>query len=796
MDAGYFERLLSALVLWPLVAAAVVALWAGLGRAGACVLAAVASGVTLGLALALMAADGTVVTGVPAIIGTLELRADAPARLFALAAAFVWFCAGLYAIGYLRGDAAAGRFCSAALVLLAANLGVFVAGDWISLLVFFEVLGLVGILFVVHAGDAPARRATVKYFWMTFAGGIALLAGIVLLGQATGTTAMVPVPDTPLVRWAIALVLVGFGVKAGAIGLHVWLPDAHSVAPAPGSALLSGVMIKAGAFGVFRSLGVLADADAPATALAHDFGLAVLGFGLAGMLIGAVAAIGQRHAKRLLAWSSVSQMGFILAALGAGAMLGADGSPGLAGEMVGGGAGLMHALNHALFKSMLFLTVGAVVHAAGSGELDRLGGLARRMPLLFAATLVAAAGIVGLPLFNGFVSKTAIHHTLAGLAAAEPGFAAAEWIYFAASIGTAAMFVRLIHAMFLAPPRNPGPVRPLPGSMHVAVWLTAPAIIAVGLWPSILLEPLSLPSGPVELHFGLADRIWPFVLLLAGIAVVATARRFGWLELRLPGWLTVDGAYRRAGSGVLAAFAVAARTALRLREAGSGLLLRTVKCLLRWLGLEWTDSVRIAALGAAMRLPHDTLYRHLDEQRDRIVARALWLANREVRALDEAGRERLLDATRHYAGWLGTRLLNSGIHLEPESGGRLARSRDCCERLARLALAMAVADVRSGHEERALAMADETLENLLGPHRETPAEPMPFRHWLRELKTVLFDLLTDPQRRHWPVSENLAHGAFASYVRSQLRRLAHDPGVGLALAGVMLVVLVLLLFAA
>src|SRR6056297_2559696 len=185
-----------------------------------------------------------------------------------------------------------------------------------TLYVCFEVLGLVSLLLVIHDGSRRARRAGVKYFWMSLGGGISLLAGIFLFQALTGSDALETLPpdtgNSTLLWAAFGLLLTGFGVKAGMVPLHVWLPDAHPVAPPPASALLSGVMIKVGAYGIFRCL-------------------IVLWIGLITMLVGAILALGQQQAKRLLAWSSVSQMGFVLAGLGAGAYLGADGAMASAG---------------------------------------------------------------------------------------------------------------------------------------------------------------------------------------------------------------------------------------------------------------------------------------------------------------------------------------------------------------------------------------------------------------------------------------------------------------------------------
>jgi len=783
----FHSCLLIALLLLPLAAAPVIAVRPRFGAR----INIVVTTIGLLIALTLLAAGGVVKDRIPALLGTLALDADPAARLFVLVAALVWLAAAVYATRYFDHDPHARRFHTLLPLLLAANLGVFVAGDWLSLLVLFEVLGFSGLLLVVHTGSDAARRATVKYFWMTLAGGVALLAGIALLAQITGTLAFTAIPDTPTARLAVALMLAGFAVKAGLLGVHVWLPDAHTVAPAPGSALLSGVMIKAGAFGIYRCLDVLG-ASAGGSRLAGDLAPVLLAFGLAGMLVGAVAALGQQHAKRLLAWSSISQMGFIIAALAAGALAGAD--PASANA-----AGLLHAFNHALLKAALFLAIGAVAHAAATADLDRLGGLARRMPVLFALTLVAVAGLAGLPPFNGFVSKTLIHHALVEAAALDPRWATAEWLYYAASIGTAAMFARLVFCVFLGPSRPALDVRPVPRAMQCAVAIPVAIALAVGLFPNAVLSVLIAPavSGPLHWHASLVDRLAPFAILLAGAGLAALAGNRGWLGWRLPDRLTVDGVYRRFGIALVTACTRIGWVADHARR----FVLRHAGRLLRWLqrrlATRWTDSAGIVVRGRRLRLPHDRVYRHLDLQRDWIISRAQWLANRAE--IDPSGafvdpdHERLLDATHHYAGWLGTRLLNAGMQLEPDAGMRLAHARAGAERLAELALAMARIDVESGHAQRALKRADETLEAMLGPHRETPVPPMPFRHALRELRSIVFHLVTDPMRRHWPVSENLAHGAFASAIRRHLHTLSRDLGAGLALACALLALMVLLI---
>lgn len=786
------QWLLAGLVLVPAVGAAAVALL-GRRRRTAAWVAVATTAATLAAAVLLVVADAAVAVRLPALAGALTLRIDPAGRLFALVAAAVWLFAALYSVGYLRRDPNAVRLHVASLVVLGANLGVFVAGDWITLLVFFELFGLTGLLFVIHAGTAEARAATVKYFWMTLLGGVFLLAGVALLVQAGGGAALAALPDGAAVRWAVALMMVGFGVKAGMMGLHVWLPDAHSVAPAPASAVLSGVMIKAGAYGIFRALGALPD---PAAA---DFGLAVLVLGLVGMVVGAVAALAQHHAKRLLAWSSVSQMGFILAALGAAAMLGAEGGAGRA-------AALLHVVNHALFKGALFLAVGAFVHAAGTADLARLGGAAGRAPWLAAALLVAVAGIVGLPPFNGFVSKTMIHHALADLHALHGGFAVAEWTYYVASVGTAAMFVRLVQALFRPAPSDAPSVSGIAATITIAVALPALAVVAAGVFggalvdglvaPALLAGPGALPAAalPHGFHAGPIDHLSALAILAVGAAVAHAADRARLADRRLPTAISVDGAYRALGRIVLIGTQTASRTAAGLRLAAQRATGRRVRAARRVLALNWTDFARVGALGEAMRVPRDTRYRALDEQRDRIVAEALTRARDHPCAGDPVTAERLLDATRHYAGWLGTRLLGAGVDLAQDAAVDLASSAALRARLAETAVEMAESDLETGRESQALAIGEGALESCVGaPVAAPPREPE--RRWLRELRSVAFHLLTDPARRHWPVSENFAHGAFASELRQRMHRLARDPGAGLALASVVLVLLFLLLTA-
>jgi hydrogenase-4 component B len=565
-----------ALVAWPFLAALLVR---PLGRRSegvrdAFVLGAVALAFLGTLALlGQVARVGPVEAGVPALVGRLEVLADPFGVFFALFTSFVWLAATLYALDYLKKDCRRDRFHQVSLVVLGAALGVVLAGNLVTLFLFFEILGLVAYLLVVHSRTREARRASRKYFWMTVGGGLVLLAGILLTFALGGEGALAPLPPDaggPTIRWVTAgLLILGFGVKAGMLPVHVWLPDAHSVAPTPASALLSGVMIKAGAYGIFRTLTALFRPELGVEggggwSFSGSLGLGILWIGIATMAVGVVLALGQHNAKRLLAYHSVSQMGFILAGLGAGAYLAVDGAMGV-------GGGLLHASNHALFKASLFLGVGAVAFRTGELDLHRLGGLWRRMPFTFAFMLVAAAGITGVPLFNGFVSKCLIHHALVD--AHEQGLlrslAAAEMIYMATCAGTVASFLKLMGLIFLGTPeRDYGPrVREAPWAMLAAMGLLSAAIVVVGVRPHLLLQGLMVPGLQVwgvpadgidrylERYFlGVPDLLSSGSVFLLGGVVFAAGMRWRLFDLRAPAWLGVDIWYRRGGRAVLVVF--------------------------------------------------------------------------------------------------------------------------------------------------------------------------------------------------------------------------------------------------
>jgi len=830
--------LLPLLVAWPLVAAGLAACIAGVGgsRRAFDLFVTVSVALTLiGVAMLIAPVLDQTRIGATLPFGQARIRfvADPIGVMFALAAALVWFCSTLYATAWLRDDRAPVRYQLISLVLLAANLGVVLAGDLLTLYICFEVLGLGALLLVVHDGSLAARRAGVKYFWMTIIGGVALLVGILLFNGVTGSIAFSAVPnavDHSTQMWAsFCLLLIGFGVKAGMVPLHVWLPDAHPVAPPPGSALLSGVMIKVGAYGIFRVLHVLfigepgpvdkAGATLEAVLPDSSMGLIVLWLGLATMAIGVILALGQRQAKRMLAWHSVSQMGFVLTGLGAGAYLGTHGAMASAG-------GLLHVFNHGLFKGALFLGAGAVAMRAGTADMYRLGGLWRRMPVTFACMLVAAAGITGVPLFNGFVSKCMIHHGLVEAADRGGGLLlAAEWIFLATCAGTFASFLKLIWLVFLREPdsgRHSG-VREAPAAMLAGMALLVLPIIFIGLNPHLLLEGLiapglsavSMPAEPIPYYlshyFLSAGDFRSFAgMAIAGSALFVLGMRYGLFHCNAPAWLGVDYWYRAAGTGFVR-FCRKSLTRIDLRNAeqaaGRGVIefcywlsgsnARLEKRIQALSGKGWNRLISTTHRSEPHAEPdQDRDFSRLDRLRDRILAQAEHLARQRSGELSAPARERLINDAHWVAGLLATRMVERAMTSFAHAAGRQAvdawfsAAEERIQGLAQSAAELAVV----WREESGISEAElqTSLQKMLPslPQPAGAARESRQRRWTDELRVLAFR----PEHHHWPVSEGLDRGRLAIKLRGYLNDASRDLGLAVALVFALLALLLGLLW--
>ncbi len=414
----------------------------------------------------------------------------------------------VFSVRYLR-PSPNGRAVAALTALFVLVLAlVLCARDPLTFLAGWESMTLVpAVLILVSRGaDRRARKTVFTYLAMTHLGGAGTWVAILLLAHAGEIGGHTTITSGSGLQTAIGLsALVGMGTKAGVMPLHVWLPRAHPIAPAPVSALMSGVMIKVAIYGLVR---VLIEWDG---VLPVWFGVLVLSVGALSALGGVVYAVFEHDLKRLLALHSIENIGIIVLGIGASIVLRARGADAWAAFALA--AALLHCVNHAIFKALLFLGAGAFERAVGSLEIDRLGGLLRRMPWSGGAFLVGAMAIAGLPPLNGFASEwltlqALIHVPRYG----HIGDGIAGALALAALAATAALavfcFVKVVGLVLLGPPRTPAaaaaeePALPL----RAALVFLALACVALGFAPGVLFGPLvglAPGSSGIATHLGL-----------------------------------------------------------------------------------------------------------------------------------------------------------------------------------------------------------------------------------------------------------------------------------------------------
>lgn len=370
------------------------------------------------------------------------LRIDPLAMLFVTLSAVLWLLTTIYAVAYLEGSPNRSRFFGFFSICVSATVGIALAGNLFTLLVFYELLTLSTYPLVVHRGTPQALRAGRVYLAYTLAGGAALLAGIVWLyvlagpvefARSGGALAHVGREHDAVLRAIFVLLVLGFGVKAALVPLHAWLPQAM-IAPAPVSALLHAVaVVKAGAFGIIRTI-----YDVFGVELTFELGLMLPLTVLACVTIiyGSLQALRQQDLKRRLAYSTVSQLSYIV--------LGAS----LFGPLATIG-GLVHLVHQGIMKITLFFCAGALAEVLGIHRIEEIDGVGRRMPWTMIAFSVAALGMMAAPPMVGFVSEWYL-----GVGALAAGQAWVVAVLIASSLLNAAYFLPIIHRAWFRPPHG------------------------------------------------------------------------------------------------------------------------------------------------------------------------------------------------------------------------------------------------------------------------------------------------------------------------------------------------------
>jgi hydrogenase-4 component F len=451
---------------------------------------------TAGVAMALMTARGEVL-----IAWRNELRVDALSALMVSVIGAVGLLAFIYSLGYVEREEFRTRvgvvrlehrvpiFYGLTLWFLGTMVWGCVTNNIIMLWVAVEATTLTSGLLVAFFWDRRALEAGYKYLMLLTIGITFALFGCVLVYASAAATGALGGRDALLISevrkvtglmppratlLAAAFLLVGFGTKAGVAPFHLWLPDAHAEAPTPVSVLLSGVMIKMALYAAARTVGLFF----PGWPTLAVF---LVALGVFSMLVGILLAMAQDDLKRLFAYSSVSQIGYVLAGVGLGTYLGAYG-------------GLFHLLNHAIFKALLFMCAGAIIFATGRRRISELGGLARTMPVTGVCFLVGALAISGFPPFNGFWSKLTVY-----LALAQSGLWWAAVLAAATSVLTMVVLVRAAYRVFWAAPAGgvpaAGDVREVPALLWVPMVALAVACGVLGVVPQLVYPLLDRAAG-------------------------------------------------------------------------------------------------------------------------------------------------------------------------------------------------------------------------------------------------------------------------------------------------------------
>ncbi len=425
------------------------------------------------------------------LFGSEYLRMDALSAFFVLLVSLGGVSSTLYSRGYLAGEldrkspAHVSLHYTALVVMFYAMLGVVLADGGYTFLFFWELMTVASFLLVLFDAERrEVRRAALSYLIMMHVGFVLLVVGFVLLDTLAGSASFASLPAALSSERALPLFLVflaGFGMKAGLFPMHVWLPEAHPAAPSHVSALMSGVMIKTGVYGLLRVAEALQGAPLLRTA-----GFVLLFAGIVTGLWGVILAASQNDVKRLLAYSSIENVGIVLLGMGVALLGEAAGSRTVA--LCGLTGALLHVFNHSCFKSLLFYGAGNILTQTRTLSLDALGGVARHMPLTALLFLVGTAAICALPPLSGFVSEMAIYLGLfEGIAAGcEPLAAGAATVALAVIGGIAVLaFTKLYGTVFLGSPRSHEVAEAVEVDNYriAAMALPLAGILLVGLFP-------------------------------------------------------------------------------------------------------------------------------------------------------------------------------------------------------------------------------------------------------------------------------------------------------------------------
>jgi hydrogenase-4 component B len=471
-------------------------------------------------------------------LGSLHMGMDSLSALFVLLIGLLGALCAVYGIGYLgrgSGNRKIGMSWCWYNLLLAAMILVVLARDGFLFLFAWEVMTIASFFLVMldHEKDGVIRAGWI-YLVASHVGTAFLLVMFLLLSHEGNLDFTYLSAPGPMKSFVFAAALIGFGVKAGFVPLHVWLPEAHPAAPSHVSALMSGVMIKTGIYGILRVIAIL---GAPES----WWGWTLVVIGAVSGILGVLFALAQHDLKRLLAYHSVENIGIIALGMGIGILGISLGHPAMA--LMGLCGGLMHILNHGIFKCLLFMGAGSVLHATGHRQMDRTGGLMKSMPVTGAAFLIGSAAISALPPFNGFISEFLVY--MAAFSGVSSGNGVWGGLVVAASLAligglAAACFAKAFGVVFLGEARTKAsaeahevpPVMLYPMAalaiFCLAIGLAAPAMIRLVLPVAIQIAPHEINRAILGTASGLLAHI-----SMAAFVLIVLAACFAWVRSRL-----------------------------------------------------------------------------------------------------------------------------------------------------------------------------------------------------------------------------------------------------------------------
>ena len=416
---------------------------------------------------------------------------------FALLVVSTFLFSGIYSLKYMERDHHLGHYYTLYLMLSGSVLGLVLTGDIFNMFVMIEIMTFACVALAAFRNrQKGALEASFKYLVIGSMGSSFTLFGITLLYAQCHTLNMAQLSSilstthTPTTTLALGMLVAGFGVKAYLVPFHTPAADSYTVAPASVSMMFSGMVNKAGVYGMIRLLYIIfrsMDSTAVQTLLTV--------IGAVTMFVGVTMALSQHDFKRLLAFHSISQIGYVITAAGLGTALGLTG-------------GLFHAMNHTLFKGLLFLCAGAVFYATGSTNLDELGGLSKRMPKTTICFLVGAFSIAGLPPFNGFASKWMIYQATyeKAVTTGHIGYALVTVVALVVSVMTLASFIKVTQAVFFGQtPMTCRKAKEVPFAMRLPMWIMSVLCLLTGVCYEQVDKYLLTPA--VKAAFGVTNYI-------------------------------------------------------------------------------------------------------------------------------------------------------------------------------------------------------------------------------------------------------------------------------------------------